>query len=342
MGIAEATTEKIISVSFQAASLTASLLLQVLKSLVESFKQKNQGEFVFNTERGQKVEVKTGKMNLHDLSGKGSMDYLDISNKKEFKSIEGQCKKHHIDYAVLKSKTKPPTYSIFFQTKDTRILDKMLKNAIKEMEQQEEQKRKKEQPDKENPSKENLEQETVDQEQSEQEIRPAKENQETVAEEHPDKADQPGANANEKNRESMGKEEREKEEPVKTPKTEKSMPVQSNKPKVPTTDSVAREEKKETASRTEGDRQLNSGKDTDLINGKSGEKELANAEREAALTSIEAKLSAKELNQAMLGNGHFTSFKQLQIELSIKVAEEKNILSTPQVDKQKDRGSLDI
>ncbi|MDE6530187.1 MAG: PcfB family protein [Lachnospiraceae bacterium] len=171
MGITEESTEKVISVSFQAASVTADLLLKVLQSLEDAMKRENQGKNMFNTEQGRQVEVKTGKMNLHDLSGKGPTDYIDISNKKDFKNIERQCKKHNIDYSVLKSKDSPPTYSIFFQTKDTNILKKMLGEAIKDIEkdlqeQEQEQEQAQEQAqEQEEPEQEQSEQEQKDQEQ---------------------------------------------------------------------------------------------------------------------------------------------------------------------------------
>lgn len=329
MGIAEESTEKIISVSFQAASVTANILLQVLKSLSEVFKQKNQsnqtnitlnmnqGQQVgVNAERGQqvgvsleqkqqveinmmmekKVKVKTGKMNLRDLSGKGPMDYLDISNKKEFKSIENQCKTHHIDYAVLKSKTEPPTYSIFFQAKDTAILEKMLDNAINEMEQQEKQKMGKEQPGKENPNKENLKEEAT---------------QEQVA------------NASEKNRETMGKEEREKEEPIKKPKTEQSMPVNSNEPKAPTTDSVKQEKKRESASQIMGDKEQGgsiSNKIDQLDN--KGLPDVGN--RMSSFFMEQTKIE-----ESMGKNGRYYSFQKLTIAASNKKELDKQNLSVP-------------
>ncbi len=140
----------------------------------------------------------------------------------------------------------------------------------------------------------------------------------------------------------MGTEEREKEEPIKTPETETSMPVQSNEPKAPTTDSVMREEKKEAASRTEGDRQPDDRIDTDSKRSKSNEKKLADEEREAATASREAKLSANEPKQATPGNRYSKTFEQLNKDLKNKVEREKKNPSIPQVEKHKEHGSLEM
>ncbi len=361
MGVAEETTDKIISVSFQAFSTTTNILLQALKALAEAIsgKNKNKSQNIQKGNKEHEVKVKKGKMSLNELSGKGTTDYLDISNKKEFKQIAKACKKHKIDYAVLKSKGKPTTYTIFFQTKDTNILKKMLDDVIKGMEKEMEKEKpepqredsevekEKPEPQKEDPDveKEKPEPRREDPDVEKEKTEPQKEDSEVEKEkpeprkEKPEKAsdDQPGANANEKNRQTMGAEEREKEEPVRKPDTERTMPVQSNEPKSPTTDSVNRDKKKEAQSQAREERNNFSNIDADSVRNMTSAQMWAEAEKESIAAAAQSK---RKMEEVLNGKAKpFMPLEKIKKDLEQKVSRERQM---PKKEKTLEHNSLEI
>lgn len=333
MGIAEESTDKIMSVSFRAASVTADLLIQALKSLLEAKEKQQQeqrqaGTSHFTNQNGMKVKVKTGKMKLSELSEKGVTDSIDISNKKEFATIKKLCKKYNIDYSVMA--TKGPdgksNYTIFFKTNDTNIMKKMLDEAIRQEELREAKREQKQ---------ERREEKKAQKEERNQNRKAEKEEQ--AQETSEDNADPD--KANEKNRETMGDEEREKEEPIKTPEVEKEMPVRSNEPAAKTTDDVKVEKEKEEVSKEGRDAgEVPRDIKADDVRNMSTERLWAETERESQAAARESKLRAIELNQ---GTPRF-SLESLKADLMKKLENEKNNPSIPKLQKDKQHDSLEM
>lgn len=308
MGIAEESTDKIISVSFRAVSVTTDIILQALKALREALSSKNKNKSSFMSNDNKEVKVKTGKMKLSELSGKGITDSVDVSNKREFKKLEKLCKKYNIDYSVMTTKGEEKgqkNYTIFFKTNDTNIIKKMLDEAIKQEERRVQKKEKK---------------------QERREERKQNRHQDPV-------------NTNEKKRESMGAEEREKEEPIKTPSPDKEMPVKSNEPASKTTDDVQKDKKREEAAK-EGDSSRDSINDikSDDINRMSTSEIWAEVEKEAQASARESKLRAMALNES---TPRFT-LPSLIADLYKKKQAEKDNPNIPKVQKDRSHDSLEI
>lgn len=310
MGISEETTDKIISVSFKAVSITADILLQALKSLQESLAAGNQNKSSFINSQNNEVKVKTGKLKLSELSGKGITDSVDVSNKNEFQTVGKVCKNHNIDYSVMATKGEngQRSYTAFFKTRDTNSMKKMLDEAIKQTQKQEQiQDQNKEQ--------------AQDQEEMSQDVKKNKA-EELQSDEKIDNV-QNTDKSKEKNRESMGKEEREKEEPIKSPSPEKEMPVKSNEPAAQTTDNVKREQKKEENIKEGGDSR-NSAKDI------KSDKDAKETARESKLHSRGADERRKEY-----------TLNSLKTALDNKKQAEMNAPKVPQIHKDRSNDSIE-
>ena len=79
--------------------------------------------------------ITEGKTKLKNLVEKVNTDYVDISNREEFALLKKYCKKYHVEYAVLRSKTDPEQHTIFFKASDANIIQKLLDQVVQEMEQ---------------------------------------------------------------------------------------------------------------------------------------------------------------------------------------------------------------
>ncbi len=157
--------------------------------------------------------ITEGKTKLKNLVENGNTDFVDISNREEFALLKKYCKKYHVEYAVLRSKTDPEQHTIFFKANDANIIQKLLDQVVQEMEQKQRKEQEKSQ------SKEQDRSQDKEQERNENKEQDRKQDSEERSSSNDDAREQ------KKERSTMSEDEREKEEPINdSPKSER--PIQ--------------------------------------------------------------------------------------------------------------------
>ena len=110
----------------QGTKLSEELILKVLQSLTELFKQDNgQQNFI------AKDNTKEGKQRIKELVGKhkdGVMALDENISREQLKDYQNEFKKMGVDFSVIKN--SKDNYSFFFASKDANIIEKSLKNVI--------------------------------------------------------------------------------------------------------------------------------------------------------------------------------------------------------------------
>ena len=80
-------------------------------------------------------KVKSNSVPLKDLVKKGQLESI-ILKDKDFKELKKELNRYGVKFSVMRDK-KSMEYSLFFQSKDTVIMDKAFKNAILKVEKKE-------------------------------------------------------------------------------------------------------------------------------------------------------------------------------------------------------------
>ena len=80
-------------------------------------------------------KVKSSSVPLKDLVKKGQLENITIKNR-DFKELKKELNKYGVKFSVMRDK-KSMEYSLFFQSKDTVVMDKAFKNAILKVEKKE-------------------------------------------------------------------------------------------------------------------------------------------------------------------------------------------------------------
>ena len=80
-------------------------------------------------------KVKSNSVPLKDLVKKGQLESI-ILKDKDFKELKKELNKYGVKFSVMRDK-KGKEYSLFFQSKDTVVIDKAFKNAILKVEKKE-------------------------------------------------------------------------------------------------------------------------------------------------------------------------------------------------------------
>ena len=80
-------------------------------------------------------KVKSNSVPLKDLVKKGQLESI-ILKDKDFKELKKELNKYGVKFSVMRYK-KSKEYSLFFQSKDTVVIDKAFKNAILKVEKKE-------------------------------------------------------------------------------------------------------------------------------------------------------------------------------------------------------------
>ena len=126
----EEVTQRVVSISFNGAKLTASLLAKALSRFinVEKVKAADRHRKVRQT---KEQTPKNGKMRLKDLMAQNTgMMNVEVDNS-NIRSFDRVARKYHIDYAVKKDKTQqPPKYYVFFKSRDKDTMVTAFKEFI--------------------------------------------------------------------------------------------------------------------------------------------------------------------------------------------------------------------
>ena len=80
-------------------------------------------------------KVKSSSVPLKDLVKKGQLESITLKDK-DFKELKKELNRYGVKFSVMRDK-KSNEYSLFFQSKDTVVIDKAFKNAILKVEKKE-------------------------------------------------------------------------------------------------------------------------------------------------------------------------------------------------------------
>ena len=128
--INEEVSDKTLNLEIKAAKITVKLIIQQIKKLLKEAK-KFGGMEKFVSEKGNEVKLK-------DLVQKGQLEEIAI-REEELKSLKKELNKYGVKFSVMKDK-KAKQYSLFFQAKDVKIMDKAFKKVLADLEKKTERK----------------------------------------------------------------------------------------------------------------------------------------------------------------------------------------------------------
>ena len=80
-------------------------------------------------------KVKSNSVPLKDLVKKGQLESITLKDK-DFKELKKELNKYGVKFSVMRDE-KSTEYSLFFQSKDTVVMDKAFKNTILKVEKKE-------------------------------------------------------------------------------------------------------------------------------------------------------------------------------------------------------------
>ena len=115
----EETTQKTIAFAVKTSKLTAGVLKKLLKTYLDSQKQKHS-------------QPKQGKQTVKELVGQNAgVSNIEITEG-NIKSFERTAKKYKVDFAIKKDKTTaPPKYLVFFKGRDADVLTQAFKEFVR-------------------------------------------------------------------------------------------------------------------------------------------------------------------------------------------------------------------
>ena len=128
--INEEVSDKTLNLEIKAAKITVKLIIQQIKKLLKETK-KFGGMEKFVSEKGNEVKMK-------DLVQKGQLEEITIKET-ELKRLKKELNKYGVKFSVMKDK-KTDQYSLFFQAKDVKIMDKAFKKVLADLEKKTERK----------------------------------------------------------------------------------------------------------------------------------------------------------------------------------------------------------
>lgn len=111
----------------KAAKVTGKLLLNLLKKLMKEAEKIGGLEKLINTS-GNEVKLK-------DMVKKGQLEEINVKDG-ELKELKKELNKHGVKFSVMKDK-ETGTHSVFFQAKDTKVMNKAFQNVLSNIEKKE-------------------------------------------------------------------------------------------------------------------------------------------------------------------------------------------------------------
>lgn len=130
--INEDITNKSINIEMKMAKVTARLILKALKKLANQAKEQGKTfkDFLDDKVKGSSVKLK-------DMVKKGQLENITLSEKGELKELKKELNRYGVNFSVMKDK-ETGEFHVFFQAKNTAILEKAFKNATNNFEKKEE------------------------------------------------------------------------------------------------------------------------------------------------------------------------------------------------------------
>lgn len=114
----------------RAAKVTGKLLLELLKKLMKEAEKLGGLEKLVNA-NGNEIKLK-------DMVKKGQLEEIPVEEA-ELKELKKELNRYGVKFSVMKDK-ESGKYSVFFQAKDMKVMDKAFKHALSESEKKTERK----------------------------------------------------------------------------------------------------------------------------------------------------------------------------------------------------------
>ena len=114
----------------KAGKVTAKLLLALLKKLMKEAEKLGGLEKL--------VSSKGNEIKLKDMVKKGQLEEIPVEEA-ELKELKKELNRYGVKFSVMKDK-ETGKYSVFFQAKDMKVMDKAFKHALSESERKTERK----------------------------------------------------------------------------------------------------------------------------------------------------------------------------------------------------------
>lgn len=125
--INEEVSSKAINLEVRLAKATAKELLKILKKLLQQAEKLGGFDKLIKAE-GNQVKLK-------DMVKKGQLEELNVKDE-ELKELKKELNKHGVKFSVMKDK-ETGTHSVFFQAKDTKVMNKAFQNVLSSIEKRE-------------------------------------------------------------------------------------------------------------------------------------------------------------------------------------------------------------
>ena len=84
---------------------------------------------------GKLVNAKGSEVKLKDMVKKGQLEEINVKDG-ELKELKKELNKHGVKFSVMKDK-ETGTHSVFFQAKDTKVMNKAFQNVLSNIEKKE-------------------------------------------------------------------------------------------------------------------------------------------------------------------------------------------------------------
>ena len=128
--INEEIARKTLNMEVKAAKVTGKLILNLLKKLMKEAEKLGGLEKLVNA-NGNEVKLK-------DMAKKGQLEEIPVEEA-ELKELKKELNRYGVKFSVMKDK-ESGKYSVFFQAKDMKVMDKAFKHALSESEKKTERK----------------------------------------------------------------------------------------------------------------------------------------------------------------------------------------------------------
>ena len=128
--INEEIARKTLNMEVKAAKVTGKLILNLLKKLMKEAEKLGGLEKLVNA-NGNEVKLK-------DMVKKGQLEEIPVEEA-ELKELKKELNRYGVKFSVMKDK-ESGKYSVFFQAKDMKVMDKAFKHALAQSEKKTERK----------------------------------------------------------------------------------------------------------------------------------------------------------------------------------------------------------
>ena len=128
--INEEIARKTLNLEVRAGKVTGKVLLDLIRKLLKE-SEKNGGLEKLICSKGNEVKLK-------DMVKKGQLEEIPVEET-ELKELKKELNRYGVKFSVMKDK-ESGKYSVFFQAKDMKVMDKAFKHALSESEKKTERK----------------------------------------------------------------------------------------------------------------------------------------------------------------------------------------------------------